>query len=295
VAIAEELGFSPDERVLVIHVDDLGMSHAANAGGVRALDASATCGSVMAPCPGFAEMAEIARRRPELDLGVHLTLNCEYESHRWGPVAHRSAVPSLVSPDGGMWKSQAETVAHATVEDVERELRAQIDRALDAGIDVTHLDSHMGTVLNAKFVDVYFKLAREYRLPAFIPRLPERIARAIGLGDRHVEYERKIDAAEASGWPIFDHFEADSLSFQPGSGLAHNTSRIGRLGTGLSYVITHCALGGPELESITRDWRQRDEEFRIYSDGSMQAWLDEHDFRTTGMRPLRERLSAKLR
>jgi predicted glycoside hydrolase/deacetylase ChbG (UPF0249 family) len=293
MSIVEELGFSPDERVLVIHVDDLGMSHAANAGGLRALDATATCGSVMAPCPGFREMAEIARQRPELDLGVHLTLNCEYEGHRWGPVA--PDVPSLVAPDGGMWRTTAETVANATIEDVERELRAQIDRALDAGIDVTHLDSHMGTVFDAKFVDVYFELAREYRLPAFIPRLRRRIARVIGLGDRLSEYERRIDQAEQSGWPIFDHFEADSLSFSPGSGLAHNTTRIDRLGAGLSYVITHCALGGPELESITRDWRQRDEEHRIYSDGSMESWLRRNAFRTTGMRPLRERLSAKLR
>jgi predicted glycoside hydrolase/deacetylase ChbG (UPF0249 family) len=293
MSIVEELGFSPDERVLVIHVDDLGMSHAANAGGLRALDATATCGSVMTPCPGFAEMAQIAGERPELDLGVHLTLNCEYEGHRWGPVARD--VPSLVSPDGGMWRSTAETVANATVEDVERELRAQVDRALDAGIDVTHLDSHMGTVFDAKFVDVYFKLAREYRLPAFIPRLRQRVARVLALGDRISEYERRIDAAEDAGWPIFDHFEADSLSFAPGSGLAHNTARIDRLGAGLSYVITHCAQGGPELESITHDWRQRDEEHRIYSDGSMQAWLDTMRFRTTGMRPLRERLSAKLR
>lgn len=292
VSIVEELGFAPEERVLVIHVDDLGMSHAANAGGLRALDATATCGSIMTPCPGFAELAAIARQRPELDLGVHLTLNCEYEGHRWGPVARD--VPSLVAPDGGMWRTTRETVENATVEDVERELRAQIDRALDAGIDVTHLDAHMGTAFDARFVDVYFALAREYRLPAFIPRL-RRVARVLALGDRLAEYERRIAAAEASGWPIFDHFEADSLSFAPGTGLAHNTTRIDRLGPGLSYVITHCAEGGPELESITHDWRQRDEEHRIYSDGTMQDWLERNAFRTTGMRPLRERLSAKLR
>lgn len=291
VAIAEELGFGPDERVLVIHVDDLGMSGAANAGGLRALDATATCGSIMTPCPGFAEIAGIARQRPELDLGVHLTLNCEYEGHRWGPVARD--VPSLVAPDGGMWRTTRETVENASVDDVRRELRAQIDRALDAGIDVTHLDAHMGTAFDAKFVDVYFELAREYRLPAFIPRL-RRVARVLGLGNRLAEYERRIEAAEAAGWPIFDHFEADSLSFTPGSGFAHNTARIDRLGAGLSYVITHCALGGPELESITHDWRQRDEEHRIYSDGSMQDWLARNAFRTTGMRPLRERLGAKL-
>ena len=116
----------------------------------------------------------------------------------------------------------------------------------------------------------------------------------LNLGGRLAEFERRIDAAEAAGFPVFDHFEADSLSFAPGTGLAHNTARIDRLGPGLAYLITHCAEGGPELESITRDWRQRDEERRIYSDGSMARELERRGIRTSGMRPLRENLSSKL-
>ncbi|MEX2205752.1 MAG: polysaccharide deacetylase family protein [Myxococcota bacterium] len=293
MSLLAELGYAPDQRVVVVHVDDLGMSHAANAGGLRAMQVTATCGSIMVPCPGFAEMAGIARERPELDLGVHLTLNCEYESHRWGPV--RSDVPSLAAPDGGMWRTVAETVAHAIPEEVDRELRAQIYRALEAGVDVTHIDSHMGAVFDLRFVDIYFRLAHEFKLPAFIPRLRKREARVLGLGGKLAEYERRIDAAEAAGFPVFDQFEADSLSFTPGTGLAHNSARVDRLEPGLAYLITHCAEGGPELESITRDWRQRDEEHRIYSDGSMAKELERRGIRTSGMRPLRERLNAKLR
>ena len=293
MSLLAELGYAPDERVVVVHVDDLGMSRAANAGGVRAMEATATCGSIMVPCPGFADMARIARERPELDLGVHLTLNCEYEGHRWGPV--RGDVPSLVAPDGGMWRTVRETVEHGFPEEVDRELRAQIHRALDAGIDVTHIDAHMGAVFDPKFVDVYFRLALEFKLPAFIPRLHRREARVLNLGARLAEYERRIAAAEAAGFPVFDHFEADSLSFTPGTGLAHNSARIDRLGPGLAYLITHCAEGGPELEAITRDWRQRDEEHRIYSDGSMAKEMERRGIRTSGMRPLRERLNARLR
>jgi len=293
VSLLAELGYAQDERVVVVHVDDLGMSRAANVGGLRALEGSATCGSIMVPCPGFGELAQLARERPELDLGVHLTLNCEYDGHRWGPV--RSDVPSLVAPDGGMWRTVREVVEHAHPEEVDRELRAQIHRALDAGIDVTHIDSHMGTVFDLKFVDVYFRLAHEFKLPAFIPRLRKQEARVLNLGGKLSEYERRILAAEAAGFPIFDHFEADSLSFKPGTGLAHNSARIDRLGPGLAYLITHCAEGGPELEAITRDWRQRDEEHRIYSDGSMADALRRRGIRTSGMRPLRDRLIAKLR
>jgi predicted glycoside hydrolase/deacetylase ChbG (UPF0249 family) len=290
LSILERLGFGTEERVVVVHVDDLGMSHAANIGGVRALDDAATCGSIMVPCPGFDEVARIAHRRPELDLGVHLTLNCEYAGYRWSPVCKEAR--SLMARDGGMWETTRETVEHASSEDVEMEMRAQIERALAAGIDVTHVDAHMGTVFDLKFVDSYFRLAQEYRLPAFVPRLRARDLPAHGLPDRLADYARRIDAAEAAGFPIFDHFDADSLEFPPGTGLAHNEKRLGRLGAGLSYLITHCALGGVELESITRDWRQRDEEHQIYSDGRMRAALESRGMRTVGMRALRDLMRA---
>lgn len=287
-----DLGFGAEDRVVVVHVDDVGMSSAANTGALAAMDAAATCGSIMVPCPAFAEIAEIARDRADLDLGVHLTLNAEYESWRWGPVSERA--PGLVSPDGGMWRTSAETVANASLEDVEIELRAQVDRALEAGIDVTHLDSHMGTVFDPKFVEVYVGLARDYRLPAFIPRPHRRLVESRGYEGDLNPYFALIDAAEADGWPIFESFNADSLEFEPGTGLEHNKARVGGLGPGLSYLITHCAQGGDELSSITHDWRQRDEEHRIYSDGSMTRVMQDLGVHTIGMRPLRDLLRKRL-
>jgi hypothetical protein len=287
-----DLGFGAEDRVVVVHVDDVGMSGAANAGALAAMEATATCGSIMVPCPAFDEIAGIARERPELDLGVHLTLNAEYESWRWDPVSE--AAPGLVSPGGGMWRTTAETVANASVADVENELRAQIDRALDAGIDVTHIDSHMGTVFDPKFVELYVRLARDYLLPAFIPRADRALAESRGYEGNLGRYFGLMDEAEADGWPVFDAFNADSLEFEPGTGLAHNTARVAGLGAGLSYLITHCAQGGDELESITHDWRQRDEEHRIYSDGSMQRVIEAERIHTIGMRPLRDLLRKRL-
>jgi predicted glycoside hydrolase/deacetylase ChbG (UPF0249 family) len=222
---------------------------------------------------------------------VHLTLNCEYEGYRWGPVSRDA--PSLSARDGGMWLTTRETVENATADDVERELRAQVDKALAAGIDVTHIDAHMGTAFNLKFVDAYFRIARDYRLPAFVPRVRARDLPANNLPNAIQEYAARIDQAEAEGFPIFDHFDADSLEFEPGMGLAHNTRRLERLGPGLSYLITHCAEGGRELESITRDWRQRDEEHRIYSDGSMGQAFQARGVRRLGMRPLRDVFRAE--
>ena len=179
-SLAERLGFGAEDRVVVVHCDDIGMCHAANVGAFEALDRGpATCGSLMVPCPWFSEAAQLAASRPEVDLGVHLVLNSEFEHYRWGPVSGASRVPSLVGSDGCFPATPAEVAARAEPGEVEIELRAQVERALAAGIDVTHLDAHMGTVLMPRFVDIYRRLAVEYRLPAFALRPDEATLAAL--------------------------------------------------------------------------------------------------------------------
>ena len=265
----ERLGFSPGTTVAVVHADDIGMSHAANIGAFAALDAGpATCGSVMVPCPWFSEAAEMARARPEVDLGVHLTLNAEFGGYRWGPVAGHTAVPSLVDDAGHLQRTSRETVKSGSADDVRTELRAQIDAALAAGIDVTHLDSHMGTVFHPKFFDVYLELGREYRLPLFLPRAEEL-------------------RPDPDGFIVFDGYDAESLGFEPGQGLAHNERRIGRLGAGLNYLICHPAQGGDELSAITDTAHQRDFERQFYGGRAGRATLSDAGVETIGMRRLR--------
>ena len=291
-SIVEQLGFSANDRVVVVHVDDLGMCRAANVGGLDALAGCATSGSVMVPCPAFDEIAAIARERPELDLGVHLTLNSEYEGFRWGPV--RADVPSLSAPDGGLWPTTRETVENAEPREVELELRAQIERALEHGIDVTHIDSHMGTVFDLKFVEIYLNLAREFRVPAFIPRVDREVMESRGLAESLAPYFELIARAEGEGFPIFDHFDQNSLHFEAGQGLMHNRARLSGLGPGLSYLITHCAAGDEELQRIAPDWRCRSEEHQLYSDGQMEDVFRDRGIQRVGMRPLRDQLRTRL-
>ena len=270
------LGFGDDvERVAVVHVDDLGVSHAANVGGFAALNSGpATCGSVMVPCPWFAEAAATASADPSLDIGVHLTLTSEYAHYRWGPVLGAESVPSLVDDDG-CFPRTFEAVEAADPDEADRELRAQIDRALAAGIDVTHIDTHMGTMFHRHLLDVYLQLARDYRVAVFLARRPT---------------SERVAALEADGWPLFDGFCADSLGFEPGEGEAHNRARIERLGAGLNYLICHAAQGGEELSAITDDAHARDFERTFYGGPSGAVALADAGVATVGMRPLRDLL-----
>ena len=268
--VLEQLGFSAGATVAVIHADDVGMSHAANVGAFAALDAGpVTCASVMVPCPWFSEAAEMAKTRPEVDLGVHLTLNAEFDGYRWGPVAGRTEVPSLVDAAGHLHRTSRETVKSGSIEDVRTELCAQIDAALAAGIDVTHLDSHMGTVFHPKFFDVYLELGREYQLPLFLPRVQEL-------------------RPDPDGFIVFDGYDADSLDFVPGEGRSHNERRIRRLAAGLNYLICHPAQGGEELSAITDSAHQRDFEREFYGGDAGRAALSAAGVETIGMRALRD-------
>lgn len=285
MSLLESLGFERDARVVVIHVDDVGVCSAANRGWQRAVRGAATCGSVMVPCPGFDALVEQYAEDPRVDLGVHLTLNCEYTRDRWRPL--RDDVPSLVAPDGGMWHTTQETAAHADPEEVERELRTQIERALERGIDVTHIDAHMGTALHLRFVDAYLRLGREFQLPMFLPRIDRAQLHASGMPDALAEYVERIDAAGAAGFPIFDHFDSDSLHFEPGTGLEHNRGRLRRLGPGLSYLITHCSEPTDAFGGLSGG-PQRAEECEIYASGAMAEVLAQEGCQTLGMRPLRD-------
>jgi predicted glycoside hydrolase/deacetylase ChbG (UPF0249 family) len=289
--LAERLGFSAADRVAVVHADDIGMCHAANAGAFEALEnGPATCGSIMVPCPWFREAADHARRNPTFDLGIHLTLNCEWPHYRWGPVAGAASVPSLLDDQGFLPRTTLETVQRAKPAEVEIELRAQIERALDSGIDVTHLDSHMGTVFFPQLLEVYVRLALDYRLPVFAVRPDPAALAANGIPAAAAGMFRTlVDALEAGGVPVLDGFDANSLRFAEGAGDTHNAARLDALRPGVSYVICHPALDGEELRAVTPDSaHQRDFERGFYGGAAGRAALAERGIRTVGMRALRD-------
>jgi predicted glycoside hydrolase/deacetylase ChbG (UPF0249 family) len=168
---AEQLGWKHGDRVVIIHVDDAGMSHDSDVGVEKSLDAGlATSFSVMMPCPWVPEIVNYIKAHPEVDAGLHLTLNSEWKAYRWGPVAGPSIVPGLVDPEGAMWATVEETAQHATPDEEEKEIRAQLARALRMGFHPTHLDSHMGTVFaTPPFAERYIKVGAENHIPVMFP------------------------------------------------------------------------------------------------------------------------------
>lgn len=288
-SLAERLGFSKDDVVAVVHCDDIGMCHAANVGAFEALDGGpVTCGSVMVPCPWFPEAAAMAREREDVDLGVHLTLTSEWPHYRWGPVAGRSAVPSLLDDEGYLPRTTEEVARRGSPEEALVEMRAQIERALEEGIDVTHLDAHMGAAFMPPFIEGYVRLAAEYRLPVFAIRPDDAHLALLGAPDAGGPIQRGLAALERAGVPLLDGMDANSLAFEPGEGEAHNAARLDGLRPGVSYLICHAARGGEELDAIAPDAHARDFERRFYGGEAGHRALASRGIRTVGMRAIRD-------
>jgi predicted glycoside hydrolase/deacetylase ChbG (UPF0249 family) len=238
-ALAERLGYPSDARVLIVNCDDLGSSHAANVGVYEALrDGVATSASLMVPCPWAREAA--ARYRGE-DVGVHLTLNAEYDLYRWGPITH---CPSLLDGDGGFPRTIDDVWDHADIDEVRRECRAQVERAIYWGFDVSHLDSHMGTLqLRPEFFDVYLELAIDFGLPFRLSGASTE--RLVGFPFRRL--------ASDEGVVFPDHFIV-----VPGVGSRVVIERaLTELRPGVTEVYVHPAIDTAELRSLAPDWAGR--------------------------------------
>jgi hypothetical protein len=272
VTLAERLGYGADDRVLIVNCDDLGSTHAANVGVYESLrEGIATSATLMVPCPWARDAA--ARYRGE-DVGVHLTLNAEHDHYRWGPITH---APSLLDGDGGFPRTLRDVWDHADLDEVRRELRAQVERAILWGFDVSHLDSHMGAVqLKPEFFDVYLDLAVEFGLPLRLSGASTE--RTIGFPFR------KLAADEGVVFP--DHF----VRVRDGVGSRRDIERaVMDPRPGVTEVYVHPAVDSPELRAASPDWAARvDDHDLVTGDRSLRSMLDRAGVHLVGYRALRE-------
>jgi hypothetical protein len=253
--VQERLGHPKNARLLVIHADDLGMAHSVNRATFEALTKGwITSASILVPCPWFPEIAPFARAHPDADLGIHLALNSEWTGFRWGPLSGREQVPSLLDPDGYLPLEETQVVARAQPAEVERELRAQIERARSAGVRISHLDSHMGTLFRSpELFAVYRRLGADYHVPQLLERQGER------GGAESPWVTGATDAA------LVDRVVSISPGVTAANWEAAYEKLLAPLPPGVYELIVHLAYDDEEMRGATHDhpdwgaaWRQQD-------------------------------------
>jgi len=264
------LGYPADSKLLIINADDLAMSHSENDASFTALDQKlVTSATVMVPAPWFGEVAAYAKTHPDADLGLHLTLTAEWQTFRWGPVTPRNLVPSLVGPDGNFYATTEEFVQHAKVNEVEIEVRAQIERAKAMGLDPTHLDAHMHSLYaTPQLFAVLQKVAREYKLPIRMAR-NEQVFRDL------LPYVQASD-------PFPDAIFSPQGDVQPAVWKDYYLNVVKNLQPGVTELFVHLAHDDAEMRAVTVNyavwdaaWRQRDIDV-ISSPEFKKALTDNH-------------------
>jgi len=253
------------QRYVIIHADDAGMSHSVNRATIAAMENGiVSSASIMVPCPWFKEFAAYAKGHPDKDFGIHLTLNSEWDNYRWGPVAGKVKVPSLVDPEGYLWDNVAEVAANAKAADVQTELRAQIQRALDFGVPLTHLDTHMGALVSRPdLVEAYVNAGIEFNLPVFFLRdlgneVPDERVRARAA--------QLVDKLERHKLPVLDYMTQLYTNEPFEKKRAQYIDAIAGSQPGVRCLIIHCGYDDKELQAITSSSKLRDTDRRVFTD-----------------------------
>jgi len=287
--LLKKLGYSEADRLVIIHVDDVGMCHAS----VQAYKdlwefGTITSGAVMVPCPWFLAVAEMARQNLQMDLGVHATLNAEWDTYRWKPVSTRDPASGLIDAQGFLHQTVEATVQSATVKAVEAELNLQIERALAAEIDITHIDSHMGTVIDPKFVQHYLQAGASRLIPNMLPRASAKGFDMVGIDDQALAmYTPILDQLENQGLPMLDGLFAMPLE--------HDNDHIGvakkllsEVPVGITHFLFHPSIDTPELRAICPDWKARVANYNAFMSDELKNFIKNSGIQLIGYRAIRD-------
>jgi predicted glycoside hydrolase/deacetylase ChbG (UPF0249 family) len=285
--LAQQLGYPADAKLLIVHADDLGCSHSANAASIAAFEKKGiTCGSIMVPCPWFAEFAAYAREHPGLDVGIHLTLNAEWKYYKWPGVSSSNEIPSLLDEHGYFYASNEDIARNADPAEVEKEFRAQIERAIAFGVKPTHFDTHMASAgVTPELFQIYLKLGKEYKTPVLLPRYF-----LMGLSP---EAREQV----ASGYVLLDNLLMMGAAPKDLSWSEAYRQMIGQIKPGLNELIVHLGYDDDEMRAICVDhddfgaaWRQRDLDY-VLSD-EFRMVLEENNIQLIGWREIRDYIRA---
>ncbi len=326
---AERLGWKPGDRVVILHVDDAGMSHDSDRGVIEATGQGiANSFSVMMPCPWVPEIVSYIKTHPAVDAGLHLTLTSEWKLYRWGPVAGKANVPGLVDREGALWPGVDEVVQHAVAAEVKKEIRAQLDRARQMGFHPTHLDTHMGTVYaTPEFLQAYVKVGEEEHIPIMFPGGHDTLlaAQYRDTAIQELKKQGKYQPGQAipeyagiaaarlmaqkiwdAGLPIIDDLHNTSYDWIPPAG-EHVSDAVLRdwkvrkyeqafhdLKPGITMVIMHCTDTSPEFDFISPSGKIRRGDLLAMLSPELRAALQREHLILTTWRELGARRNALM-
>ncbi|MFT3747455.1 MAG: polysaccharide deacetylase family protein [Agriterribacter sp.] len=302
---AEKLGYPKGAKVVILHVDDMGMSYESNAGGIEAMTKGvANSCSVMMPCPWVPGFVHYMKEHPGIDAGLHLTLTSEWKDYRWGPLTGKPASPGLADAEGAMWRSVGDVVQHATPDEVEAEIRAQVERAKTMGFEPTHLDSHMGTLFaTPAFAERYIKVGIDYKIPVMFPgghntliteemkSTPQLLAKAREAGT----------ILWNAGLPVLDDLYADSYSWKLPEGVEASDDNLRKMKTkkyidiikslkpGVTMIIMHCTHITEVFSHISDSGPTRKGDLLAMADPEFKKALQKEGIVLTTWRELKER------
>jgi hypothetical protein len=297
-AVALEKAFPERKaRYVIIHSDDAGMYPSVNQATIDAMERGivSSC-SILVPCPAFMEFAQYARAHPEKDFGVHLDLNCEKDTYRWGPVLSKERVPSLVDSHGFLWANPRDTVKHAKIDEVEAELRAQIERCRNAGVRVSHLDHHMFVLFKRlDFIRLYLRLALEYDLPVrYSIAMPAPDDLDPKNRDLVKAYREGLAKLQARGMPVFLDVDTDNYQVAAPAKRKYYFDLFDRLRPGVSEILIHCAYG-PAGPLHAPGVERREADTRVFMSLDTADALRRDGIRVITWRVFREMRAGKQR
>ncbi len=301
---AEKLGYPKGSRVVVMHVDDVGMSYDSNIGAIETMTKGvATSCSIMMTCPWVPGFFHFLKDHPNTDAGLHLTLTSEWKDYRWGPLSGKSKVPGLVDPEGAMWASVADVVKNATPDEVETEIKAQIERAIQMGFRPTHLDSHMGTLFASQaFTERYLKVGMEYKIPVMFPGGHNTLIAAQLGGSAAIGQARMVGKMLwNAGLPVIDDIHNESYNPHLPQGVQATKENLNKYKTqfyidalksvkpGITYMIMHCSKLTEVFQHISDSGPIREGDYLAMLNPELKKFIEKEGIILTTMRELMER------
>ena len=278
--LSELLGFKKNDKLLIIHADDLGLSNSVNQASFEALNKKyVNSASVMIPAPNSKEVADYFKENSNIDLGLHLTFTSEWKNYKWHGISHNDSISSLINSKGDFYEKKKEIIKNSNPQDIRKELQAQIDYAISIGIKPTHLDSHEGVLFfSPEFFKIYLEVSEKNRLPVFVPKLlaphfnndfpqPKNLVVVkMYMADKNLSFDK---------WP--EYYESILNSLDPG----------------LNEMIVHLGIDNNEMKKITSNriafgskWRNLD--YNVVSSTEFKASLIKNDIKLVTWREIKE-------